>query len=70
MTSMCDDLVGFIDGELEPERAEAFREHLRSCADCQSGLAETLQMSVRLSELTPTPAQALPGLADPRRVRS
>lgn len=60
MTSMCDDLVGFIDGDLEPGRAEAFREHLRSCAACQSAFVETLQMSVRLSELGSTSAQAAP----------
>jgi hypothetical protein len=59
MTTMCDELVGFIDGDLEPERTEAFREHLRSCPACQGAFIETLQMSVRLSELA-TPAQAPP----------
>jgi anti-sigma factor RsiW len=49
--SPCDDLVGFADGELEPDRAAAFRAHLRSCEACRRGLVEAMQLNARLSEL-------------------
>jgi anti-sigma factor RsiW len=49
--SPCDDLVGFADGELEPERAAAFRAHLRTCEACRRGLVEAMQLNARLSEL-------------------
>src|ERR1700754_229884 len=53
MTQPCLDLVRFADGELEPERAESFRAHLRTCAACQAGLVEAMQLSARLSALPP-----------------
>ena len=49
--SPCDDLVGFADGELEPQRAAAFRAHLRTCEACRRGLVEAMQLNARLSEL-------------------
>lgn len=49
----CNDLVAFTDGELDAERAAAFRVHLASCEACQAGLVEAMQLSARLSELTP-----------------
>jgi len=49
--SPCDDLVGFADGELEPDRAAAFRAHLRTCEACRRGLVEAMQLNARLSEL-------------------
>jgi anti-sigma factor RsiW len=49
--SPCDDLVSFADGELEPERAAAFRAHLRTCEVCRRGLVEAMQLNARLSEL-------------------
>lgn len=51
--SPCDDLVAFADGELDPDRAAAFREHLRTCERCRRALVEVLQLSARLSELRP-----------------
>jgi anti-sigma factor RsiW len=51
----CDDLVGFADGELEPDRAAAFRAHLRTCEVCQRGLVEAMQLNARLSELAQRP---------------
>lgn len=51
-TTPCDDLIAFADGELDPERAAAFRIHLRTCEACQSALIEAVQLSARLSELT------------------
>src|SRR5215470_4406342 len=52
--SPCHDLVSFADGELEPERAAAFREHLRTCEACQVGLVEAMQLSAQLSTLPPS----------------
>lgn len=52
-TTPCDDLIAFADGELDSERAAAFRSHLRTCEACQSALIEAVQLSARLSELTP-----------------
>lgn len=49
--SPCEDLVGFADGELEPDRAAAFRAHLRTCEACRRGLVEAMQLNARLSEL-------------------
>jgi len=55
MTPPCMDLIRFADGELEPERAEAFRDHLRTCAACRAGLVEAMQLAARLSALAPRP---------------
>jgi anti-sigma factor RsiW len=55
MMSPCDDLVGFADGELEPERAATFRAHLRTCEACRRGLVEAMQLSARLSDLVDRP---------------
>src|SRR5215470_19312418 len=66
--SPCHDLVSFADGELEPERAAAFREHLRTCEACQVGLVEAMQLSAQLSTLPPRPAPA-PEPAPPSRWR-
>jgi anti-sigma factor RsiW len=52
-TRPCDDLIAFADGELDSERAAAFRIHLRTCDACQRALIEAVQLSARLSELPP-----------------
>ena len=52
-TTPCDDLIAFADGELDSERAAAFRIHLCTCEACQSALIEAVQLSARLSELKP-----------------
>ena len=52
-TAPCDDLYPFADGELDSERAAAFRIHLRTCEPCQTALVEAIQLSARLSELPP-----------------
>ena len=52
-TTPCDELIAFADGELDAERAAAFRNHLRTCEACQGALIEAVQLSARLSELTP-----------------
>jgi cellulose synthase operon protein C len=58
MSQPCSDLIHFADGELEPERAHAFRIHLLTCESCRIGLVEALQLDVRLVELPPLPAEA------------
>jgi len=55
MTAPCQDLVSFADGELEPERAEAFRAHLAGCAACRAALLEAMQLGARLGALPPPP---------------
>ncbi len=44
MTTTCANLSPFMDGELEPAEADAFREHLSECAECQSGLGDFMVM--------------------------
>ena len=53
MTS-CADLIAFADGELAPDRANAFRDHLRICAGCRDGLIDALQISTQISTLPMT----------------
>lgn len=47
----CGDLVAFADGELAPDRGEAFRSHLVGCKSCQDDLEADMQLAARLSEL-------------------
>ena len=51
MSQRCTDLIRFADGELDPERAEVFRSHLRTCAACRTGLMEAIQLETRLTAL-------------------
>lgn len=46
---VCDDLVAFADGELEPVRAHAFRLHLMDCDACRVGLIQAMQLGARLN---------------------
>jgi hypothetical protein len=39
----CGDLVAFSDGELAPDRADAFRLHLGACTKCGAGLHGLMQ---------------------------
>lgn len=45
----CGDLAAFADGELAPDRAVAFREHLGRCVECQSGLERDMQIDALLT---------------------
>lgn len=47
----CGDLVKFLDGELDPARADAFRFHLGTCESCQRDLEGHMQLDAKLSEL-------------------
>lgn len=42
----CGDLGAFFDGELSPERADAFRLHLGTCSKCEAGLHGLMQERV------------------------
>jgi anti-sigma factor RsiW len=57
MSQPCSDLVGFADGELDSERASAFRRHLGSCAACQVDLIEAVQLGAWLSALADGPGR-------------
>lgn len=48
-----DDLVAFIDGELDAASAQRFRDHVGDCAICSAGLLEGIQMTARIS-MVPT----------------
>lgn len=49
MVNPCDDLIGFIDGELSDADAGAFREHLRACERCSTRLVGAIELSTRLA---------------------
>jgi hypothetical protein len=44
MSDLHDRVHAFADGELSPEEAASFRDHLADCASCQSELQDILQM--------------------------
>jgi anti-sigma factor RsiW len=44
MERACEDLEAFVDGELSPELAERFRQHLPDCEPCQRGFTQLLQL--------------------------
>ncbi len=46
MASPCDNVAQFVDGELPPESAEAFRQHLPDCAKCQQEIHQLLQVDL------------------------
>jgi hypothetical protein len=47
-------LIEFSDGELGSKRAEAFRDHLRSCEACMAGLVDYMQYTAQLSTMKPS----------------
>ncbi|WP_257462779.1 CHAT domain-containing protein [Archangium lipolyticum] len=51
MSNACERLERFVDGELEPAEADAFREHLLSCEPCQAALSEAVQLELRAERL-------------------
>lgn len=46
MTDPCDNLEEFVDGELSPDEAERFRDHLAACAVCQRELHGLMVLDV------------------------
>src|ERR1044071_8596605 len=49
--SLCDNLISYVDGELDAPEADAFREHLKTCEDCPARLVEAVQLTAQLSTL-------------------
>lgn len=47
----CGDLVPFTDGELSPERADGFRDHLTRCETCRRELPKQEALGAGLSQL-------------------
>ena len=63
MSAHCERIERFADGELAPEEAEAFRQHLLDCARCKAELGNLLQlkmMSSLYAEREPAPALPAP----------
>jgi tetratricopeptide (TPR) repeat protein len=46
MARPCDKVEVFVDGELPPDEAEAFRFHLPDCAKCQREMADLMQLKL------------------------
>jgi len=46
MGTPCDNIELFVDGELAPEQAAAFRNHLPDCARCQHQVTDLLQLKL------------------------
>lgn len=68
MSTPCEQLERFVDGELEPGEAEAFREHLLTCERCQRALSEAVQLELRAERLL-TPESATAQVPPPSRAR-
>ena len=47
---LCEQLGRFSDGELPPDQADEFREHLAGCQHCQRGLMRITQLEALLEE--------------------
>src|SRR5689334_16184202 len=64
--SPCDNLISFVDGQLDAGDAEVFREHLRTCETCPDNLIEAAQLSAQLSTLPlSTPSTRVPAPSPP-----
>jgi cellulose synthase operon protein C len=73
MKHPCDDIGAFADGELPPGEAEAFREHLGTCAACQAELRDLMMLAAiapgraaARPERAPAPVIALAWYRRPR----
>ncbi|HZI11928.1 MAG TPA: zf-HC2 domain-containing protein, partial [Myxococcus sp.] len=74
MSTPCEGLYRFLDGELPPDAQDAFRDHLPGCEDCALAFQESLQLELlgqmALESPGAEPAAARPrewGRWDPRR---
>jgi tetratricopeptide (TPR) repeat protein len=57
LSSPCDGLFAFVDGELEGGEAAAFQAHLARCRDCSRGLQETLILDDLVARSAASPAR-------------
>jgi anti-sigma factor RsiW len=64
MTSPCEKVQAFADGELSHKEATPFRRHFVACVRCQSELAEVMLLEALGQRLRPrpTPVMGLPVL--------
>ncbi|HVE87020.1 MAG TPA: CHAT domain-containing protein [Myxococcales bacterium] len=68
MTPECADLQPYADGELDAARLPAFETHLVSCADCQRGFADLMQLATLAEQAAPSaPARATVQRISPAR---
>jgi cellulose synthase operon protein C len=51
MSTPCENLSPFVDGELGPEEEARFRDHLLSCESCQVRLSNAVQLELRAERL-------------------
>lgn len=56
MSSVCDNLERFVDGELLPADAENFRHHLARCASCESRMKELVALELLADDALNSPA--------------
>ncbi|QRK11514.1 CHAT domain-containing protein [Archangium violaceum] len=68
MSAPCERIERFADGELAPDEAEAFREHLLDCIRCKVELGNLLQLEMMASRYVEQ--RPIPLFAPPRRVVS
>jgi anti-sigma factor RsiW len=60
MANPCDDLIGFIDGELSDADASAFRSHLQACERCSTRLVGAVELSAHLRSSNLAAARTTP----------
>lgn len=66
-TTPCTKLHLFIDGELSAAEADAFRQHLTRCAECEVGLRDLLQLELLASRALGTAGGEAPQKVTPLR---
>lgn len=55
MRTPCEELQSFADGELDPDRTAAVRQHLRGCQECRRELMSIVNFRAQLDELLAAP---------------
>ncbi|AEI68886.1 CHAT domain-containing protein [Corallococcus macrosporus] len=70
MSSVCDNLERFVDGELLPVDAENFRHHLARCGACESRMKELLALELLADDALNGPAPERAGARPSWRSRS
>ena len=69
----CRQLIEFIEayleGELPPLKAAAFKLHLLLCSDCRAYLA-TYRQTIEMSKLAMTPDEPVPAEVPPRLIKA
>ncbi|NVJ06549.1 CHAT domain-containing protein [Myxococcus sp. AM001] len=70
MSSVCDNLERFVDGEMLPADAENFRHHLARCAACESRMKELLALELLADDALNSPGPERLGARSPWRNKS